>query len=551
MKKWEIKSKLKGEDVINILLENRGINTKNERDEFLNPKLDSVTVKTVGIDTSQLKKAVKRIKKAIKSKEQIVVFGDYDVDGICGSAILWETLYRLGVTVMPYIPHRIDEGYGLSIKGIDNVSEQIANVSLIITVDNGIVANVAVSHASKKGIDVIITDHHVPSSTPPKAHAIIHTTLPCGAGVGYLLSREILKQVQDDIGEDDHLELVALATIADLVPLTGANRTLTKFGLEKLRQTKRLGLLALFKEAALDAKTLGSYHVGHIIAPRLNAMGRLEYAMDSLRLLCTTNPKRAEDLAQLLGSTNKDRQELTAETVQHALSRIRNKELRIKKLLFLAHETYQQGVIGLVAGKLVEEYYRPSIVVSIGKEYSKASARSVKGFNIIEFIRSASEHLIDAGGHPMAAGFTVETKKLTLLQSRLERLAEEQLTEEALTRILRIDMEIPLNAVTEELYKAIQKLAPFGMGNPEPVFVSRDVVIDDMRLVGRDQNHVKLRVSSEDTAFDAIAFGLAPRSSEFHIGNKLDIAYSIGLDEWNGRKKLQIKIKDIRDSISQ
>lgn len=579
MKKWHLDSNFQfpalpaGRSIFNFqkdrlikaLLENRGIKTKKEVEEFLNPDIKHVTTDSVGINKTHLKKALLRIQEAIEQKEHVVVFGDYDVDGICGTAILWETLYALGANVTPYIPHRVDEGYGLSEKGISNVKSQIPNIKLIITVDNGIVANEAVEFANKEGIDVIITDHHVPSKKLPKAYSIVHTTKLCGAGVAWMLSRVIpdsfqdpnkkkmLNQVQhDNLKKDEHLELVALATIADLVPLTGANRVLTKFGLEALRKTKRVGLLELFKEAAINQSELGVYQVGHMIAPRLNAMGRLEYAMDSLRLLCTKNKERAKKLAHLLGSTNRERQVVTMETAQHAISTINSQQ--INKLLFLAHESYQPGVIGLVAGKLVEEFYRPSIVVAMGKHLSKASARSVSGFNMIEFIRMASEFLVDAGGHPMAAGFTVETAKLTLLQKKLEDLAHDLLDEDKLTRTIRIDCELPLLCIDALLYKELQTLSPFGMGNPEPTFVSKNVVIDDMRIIGRDGKHLKLKlqqstnqqINKSTNLFNAIAFGMGERSSEFRIGDTVDIAYTIDENRWNGSVNLQLKVKDIK-----
>ncbi|MDO8657520.1 MAG: single-stranded-DNA-specific exonuclease RecJ [Candidatus Levybacteria bacterium] len=585
MKKWETINKLKVEngklkvnEIIKLLLENRGIKTKKEIEEFLEPKLEKVNVKSVGIDEKQLKKAVNRIQKAIKNKEQIVVFGDYDVDGICSTAILWETIHGTGANVTPYIPHRIEEGYGLSIKGISNIKnaksqpkadrpldEKTKDTTLIITVDNGIVANEAVKFANEKGIDVIITDHHVPSNSGlPDALAIVHTTKLCGAGVAWALAqefkvqsskfknrdekdnKEMLKQVQHDNNEERHLELVALATIADMVPLTGANRTLVKFGLKALKKTKRAGLIELFKEAALDPEQIGVYEVGHIIAPRLNAMGRLEYAMDSLRLLCTKDRLRAQVLADKLGMTNKERQEVTNNTSNHAKDGVRNNESGIKNLLFVAHETYQPGVIGLVAGKLVEEFYRPSIVVSIGEKYSKASARSVHGFNIIEFIRGSSELLIDCGGHPMAAGFTVETEKLEILQTVFEKRAIELLNDEMLKRVLKIDCEIPLSIIDDDLYREIQKLAPFGMGNPEPTFVSKGAAIEDMRLVGYEKKHLKLRVESGELKIEGIGFGLGEKASEIHIGDKVDIVYIIDENAWNGNKDLQLKVKDIK-----
>jgi single-stranded-DNA-specific exonuclease len=576
-KKWNVLNKAKSKEIVKILLENRGIKTKKETEEFLNPKLETVAVESVGIDKKQLKKAIARIRLAIKNKEQIVVFGDYDVDGITGTAILWETLNSMDAKVMPYIPHRIDEGYGLSVKGIRNVILNLfqdpkssgkemlkpvqhdKKIGLIITVDNGIVANKAVDFANEQRIDVITTDHHVLSKKNPNALAIVHTTKLCGAGVAYLLSRvilnsfqdlkktEMLKQVQHDNLGDDHLALVALATVADLVPLKGANRTLLKFGLEMLKKTKRLGLLELFKEAGLEKENIGTYEIGHVIAPRLNAMGRLEYAMDSLRLICTTSPKRAKELAQLLGSTNRERQEITLQTVLHAVGRVKGQKSKVKSLLFIADENYEQGVIGLVAGKLVEEFYRPAIVVSIGKKFSKASARSVKGFDMIEFIRTASELLVDAGGHPMAAGFTVETIKLPLLQKALEGRAELLLNKDLLTRSLKIDCELPLSLININLYESLQKLAPFGMGNPEPVFISKNVTVEDIRLVGAEGKHLKSVVSSQESGvrFECIAFGMG-ETARIHIGDKIDIVYTIDENEWNGEKKLQLKIKDIR-----
>ena len=551
MKKWKVLSKaiadsgkFSVEKLTKLLLENRGIESRKEIVGFLNPKLENVTIDSVGIDKKQLKTAVQRIRHAIREKEQIIIFGDYDVDGICGTAILWETLNSIGARVMPYIPHRIEEGYGLSVKGIENIKNQKSNledVRLIITVDNGIVANTAVEFANEQGIDVIISDHHVLSKNLPKALAIVHTTKLCGTGVAWMLAQEFKRN-------KNHLELVALATVADLVPLKGANRTLLKFGLEILRKTKRPGLLELFKEAEITRDLIGVYEIGHMIAPRLNAMGRLEYAMDSLRLICTTNQKRAEELARLLGATNRERQDLTLQMVTHAKNYVLSKKLKLKNLLFITDESYEQGVIGLVAGKMVEEFYRPTIVVSKGEKFSKASARSVSGFDIIEFIRTASELLVDAGGHPMAAGFTVETSKLLSLQNVLEKKAESALTEDLLTRSFKIDLELPLSLVNMKLYDAIQKLAPFGMGNPEPTFVSRKVIVEDLRIIGIEGKHLKLKLkeSQNGQAFDGIAFRMGEMFSKIKVGGTIDIVYTIDENEWNGEKRLQLKIRDLK-----
>lgn len=525
------------EKIIDVFLENRGIRTKKEKVEFLNPKLDAISLKSTGIDPLEVRKTVKRIEWAIKENEKIIIYGDYDVDGICGTAILWETIYASYKNVIPYIPHRVDEGYGLSISGIDQIAENITEKGLIITVDNGIVANKAVAYAKEKGFDVIITDHHVASEKKPKAFSIVHTTQLCGTGVAFLLSKE-LKTKDLRLKTDEHLELVALATVADLVPLVNANRALVKFGIESLRKTKRPGLLALFTEAQIKKDQIGVYEIGHIIAPRLNASGRIAHAMDSLRLICTKDLVRAKNLAAELAQTNRSRQSLTTEATTHAdsITKIDG------KIIFVAHEQYDQGIIGLVASRLVEKHYRPSIVVSIGEQISKGSARSVRGFNIIEFLRKFDVHLIDAGGHPMAAGFTLETVKIEQFQKALMDGSKKAIADELLERVLEIDMEIPFDLVSSDLYKSIQMLSPFGMGNFEPIFSSSKVKIEAARFVGADKKHLKLSLSQDGKSIDAIFFGGAEYGLK--IGETIDIVYTIENDSWNGNQRLQLKIRD-------
>lgn len=553
-------SNITDKNIIKILLENRGLTDKKAIQEFLNPKMESITVDSVGIDKKQLKKAMERIMEAVKNQEQIIIYGDYDVDGITGAAILWETLYHMKAKAMPFLPDRVEEGYGLSIKGIEKILSTIPEIKLIITVDNGIVANEAVKFANEKGIDVIITDHHVlPSGADaklPESLAIVHTTKMCGAGIAWLIAQKF-KELDGkyDYDYDEHLELATLGTVADMVPLTGDNRTLVKFGLEKLPRTRRVGLLSLFTLSGLKNNSLGVYEIGYIIGPRLNASGRIENAMDSLRLLCTKDKNKGRMLAEKLELANRERQLLTKEATEHASLSIKMGD-SLKKILIVSHESYQQGVIGLVAGKLVEEFYRPSIVVSIGEKYSKASARSVDGFNMIEFLRSSSEYFVNVGGHPMAAGFTIETEKIITLKESLETTAEELLDTNTLTKSLKIDCELPLSIITTEFYKSIQQLSPFGMNNPQPVFVTRGVIIEDLRVLGRDANHLKLRLSHPDSElpthnpepFEAIAFNMGGMAKEIKIGEKIDLAYTIDENTWNGNTKLQLKVKDIKIS---
>ncbi|HYK08145.1 MAG TPA: single-stranded-DNA-specific exonuclease RecJ [Candidatus Eisenbacteria bacterium] len=580
--KWEVFNKLKNknekvkiEDILHILMENRGLTTKKQQETFLHSDIALVTPDSIGLDKKNLAKALKRVQDAIQKKEQIVVFGDYDVDGIAGTAILWETLHALGANVTPFIPDRVGEGYGLSIPAVERVLVQDPDTKLIITVDNGIVANEAVDFANSQGIDVILTDHHTLGPKVPKAYAIVHSTALCGTGVAWVFSQEVLNpksqipneyKIQNTKYEilGDHLALVALATVADLVPLTNGNRILLTEGLKILHSTKRPGIVAMCEEAGVSQKEIGVYQIGHMLAPRLNAMGRIASAMDSLRLLCTKDSMRAKALAEKLGITNKERQLVTQSITEHAIESVRGQGESVKELLFIGHESYEEGVIGLVAGKLVEEFYRPSIVLSIGEKKSKASARSIKGFNIIEFIRTAEHLLINAGGHPMAAGFSIETSKI----GELEKFFADsvQLTDDMLEKSLRIDFELPLEMVTQQVYDQLQQLQPFGMGNPEPTFMSTAQILS-VKQVGKEKNHLSLQLqslssssersesrsqfstSSNKNALPGIAFGLGEMSKDLKPGQQVDIVYTIDENVWNDRKTLQLKIKDIKLNI--
>ena len=544
--KFQTNLKLQIQNIQKILLKNRGIIEKEEIQHFLNPSLSHL--ERDFFDKKQLEKALKRITNAINKQEQIVIYSDYDVDGITGTAILWETLKSCGASVMPYVPHRLTEGYGLSKKGIDNLVKEFPGTKLVITVDNGISANEAVTHAQEKKIDVIVTDHHTKPDILPDAHAIIHTTELSGSGVALLFSRKTIEQYSHSTiqpsNQLDHLALAALGTIADLVPLIGANRVIASFGLSELNKTKRLGLRALIEEIGLSEKPIGAYEVGFMIGPRINASGRLGHALDALRLLCTKDQARAWMLARSLNSLNKQRQDMLLSATEHALSLADTSA----RFLVVAHESYHEGVIGLIAGNLVEAHYRPAIVLSKGDVFSKASARSIRGFNIVEAIRSCSELLVGVGGHPMAAGFTVETKNIEALAKRLNEIALSRITDDMLEKALRIDGEIPFQIVTSELYDALQTFRPYGIGNPEPVFATTGVEILDVRTVGRDQTHLKLVVRQGHTTFDAMAFGKAKLFPGIVPGSKADIAYSISLNEWNGKTSLQLIVRDIHQA---
>ena len=543
--RWEILSE-KDKDIVKTLLKNRGI--KNEK-EFFNPtRPEKLTLQALGISKLEIGKAIKRIKRAKKTKEKVIVYGDYDADGICGTAILWECLYKLGLHVLPYIPERFSEGYGLNTESIKKLKEKDQDLGLILTVDHGIVADKKVDVAKELGIDVIITDHHEPHFAKvsrgkkgkylyPKAYAIIHTTKISGSGVAWILSREL--------GSLSGLELAALGTISDQLSLIGPNRSIAKYGLEALRETKRPGLLSLFEEAKIEKEKIGTYEVGFIIAPRINAMGRLTHAIDSLRLLCTKDIKRAKELANLVGRTNFERQKMVDQVMVTTLSEMKIESKGYKNKVIIMAGDYHEGVIGLAAAKLVEQFYRPAIVFSEKKDISKASARSISGFNIIEVIRKLEGLYIEGGGHPMAAGFSIETSKIEEFAKEINKISKPLLTEEILSRKLKIDLEIDFNQINPELVEQINQFEPTGLGNFPPSFMTKKVEVVESRTVGRDNAHLKLKLRQNSVVFDAIGFGLAITYTLLP-NTYLDVVYSIEENIWNNHTNLQLKIRDIK-----
>lgn len=551
MKNWNILGRISNkeygvDDIIKVLLKNRGITKASQKDAFLHPK-DPVdlTSKDVGINATELKRAFERIQKAMSDKESIVVYTDYDADGITAGAVLWEALYELGARVMPYVPHRVDEGYGLSEKGIDRVQKEY-DPTLIITVDHGITAVSQVEYAKKHGIDVVVTDHHVKPKKYPDC-PIIHTTDLSGSGVSWFVSHMLLTKNEEKAR--DLLALCAIGTIADMVPLVGANRSIVVFGLKALKETKRLGIVALLKDTGIVQSAMTTSDVSHILAPRINAMGRLEHALDALRLLCTKNPDRATSLAQVLSVTNKDRQQLTIDTTMHAVGLYKKRdEKTIPNILVVSDTSYNQGIIGLVAGKLAETYYRPAIVIAQGEIISKASVRSIRGFDVISFLRNHSSLLVDVGGHPMAAGFTIETRNIRKFTKEVEEAAKKDIKKSLLVRSVSIDMEMPLREVRPPLYERIQEFAPFGLGNPEPVFASTQVTVDAIRLIGAKQNHLKMKLSHPlvKLPYDAVGFGMGEWYGKMKQGMTVDVAYTIDMNQWNGTTGLQLKVRDFR-----
>lgn len=530
------------EEVENTLLENRKIFESNEKKEFLKPSNPEIyKLKDLNIDEKQVKKALERISAARKNKEKIIVYGDYDVDGVCSTAIVWETLYKLKLNVSPYIPNRFSDGYGIRKKSLEKLLIQNPDLKLIITVDNGIVAHEAINFANKKGIDVIVLDHHEKDNKKNKSLAIIHSTKICGAAVAYFFSLSLLKKFK--INSSNLLELATLGTISDQMPLIGINRSIVWYGLKEISKTKRIGLKKLIEISSID-KSITTYDINFKIAPRINAAGRVDEGLKALQLLCTKDEARASKLAEELNNLNLKRQEIVERTIELAKGKVEEEN----KIILVWGEGLHEGVIGLAASKLVEKYYRPSIVLSVDGDIAKASARSINGFNIISAIRELEELIIEGGGHEMAAGFSIYKKSLEEFNLRINDLNKNKLTDELLTPYLKVDTKINFNLLNREFYKLLEKFSPKGIGNPEPVFVSTGVRVKDFKKVGADGKHLKIIFSQNGVEIDTIAFNMGYLAEALMKDLVIDIAYNVDLNIWNGRESIQLKLKDVRES---
>ncbi len=514
-------------------------------DDFFSPKnpLD-ISLAEVEINEAQLKVAIKRILQAKKNKEEIVIYGDYDADGVCSTAILWQTLHELGCKVIPFIPLRKKHGYGLSNKALDDLLAK-NKPGLIITVDNGIVAHKPAARVMGEGIDLIITDHHQPEDKLPLATAVVHSMKLCGTTVSWMLAREVLKAAGKKIADNWQLDLAAIATIADQVPLRGANRSFAKFGLEALRQSKRVGIKALLSQAGQDQKIINSQSVGFGIAPRINAMGRLGHSLDALRLLLTKNNTRAEHLAKILSETNTQRQDMTYEMYGHALSQSDN--WKQEHLIIVYSEKYHEGVIGLIAGRLMEQFHKPVIAISVGKKIAKASARSVPGVNIVELIREVKDDLIEVGGHPMAAGFGFEVSKLNKVITRLQKLAKKNIDKKLLKPSIDVEAVIPLDLINIKTISMIENFAPFGQGNREPIFGFKNIEVMQVFTMGADNQHLKVVGKGKNgvTPINFLFWRKGSLAEKIVLGEKINIAGILEINEWRGKKSVQIRVKDL------
>ena len=535
--------------IIRQVLFNRGYGTADSARRYLKADSDR--------DTSpwQLKgmqETVDRINRALDDNESIVIYGDYDVDGVTATALLVQVLKALGGNVREYIPNRFEEGYGINNDALKALRED--GVGLVISVDCGIRSPGEANFAREVGLDLIITDHHQPANELPKAYAIVNPKQPgdnypdkelAGVGVAYKIAEALLDARKVDFDKSVLLDLVALGTVADLAPLTGENRTLVRRGLDRIKTTTRQGLFSLANVAEMNISATNATNIGFALGPRLNAAGRLESALAAFELLTTKDVMRAGQLALQLDQNNRDRQTLTRHIQEQAEAMVLAEDPHAD-LLFAVHPEFNAGVVGLAASRLAETYYRPAVVGQISEETTRCSCRSIPEFHITEALDKCADLLVRHGGHKAAAGFTIINDNLPAFKERLLSIAKVELGGKELKPTLSADGEIPLADLKPELMHYLAELQPTGYGNPEAVFVTRRTRIKTSRTVGAEGRHLKLTVSDGRVFFDAIGFRLGHLQPDLPPESKVDLMYAFETNDFNGRTYLQLNLKDVK-----
>ena len=534
--------------LITQLLYNRGLTEPSQSQLFINA---DKRLSNDPLLLPDMHRAVARIYQALLSGENIAIYGDFDADGITATALLVQGLSALGGKVIPYIPHRLTEGYGLKITALENLYKQ--GISLVITVDCGITALSQVKKAKRMGLDIIITDHHTASAEIPPAKAIIDPKLPdsaypfselAGVGVAFKLLQALFQGVGKEKPLDELIDLVALGTIADMVPLLGENRYLAKEGLKLINATPRLGVKEMAAQSGLNIGSLDSESISWVIAPRLNAAGRLQHAMTSYNLLMTDSPQEAQGISVWLEQKNAERQQLTTRVLAKAREQVLAQG--ISPLLIASDNDYPGGIMGLVAGRLSEEFYRPAILIRTGGQTSSGSCRSIPEFDIILALSQCRHLLSQFGGHSQAAGFTLPTKNLARLKQTLLQIATTELAGVELLPRLDIDAEVSLPGLGGDTFRIIQQLAPFGQGNPAPVFLSRKVEVVDCQPMGGGGEHLRLRLKQGGTVWGGVGFRMGSYLAE--VSSPLDIVYNLEIDQWGGEERLRLNIMDFAPS---
>ena len=544
------------------MLHNRGIDGPAAAKAFLNPKLADLH------DPGSLagcEQAAKRVAKAVRDGERIVLYGDYDVDGIAGVAILHAVLHLVGAkagSLDYYVPHRLEEGYGVNVEAVRKIVAEGAK--LLITVDCGISAAEALAEARGAGVDVIVTDHHSPPEALPPA-TIVHPGIPpgaypnadlSGAGVAFKLAWQVAREICGNHRVDPPMReflldatcLAALGTIADVVPLVGENRSLAVHGLRGLPSSKHAGLRALLKSAGLADSTLDAYHVGFILAPRLNACGRMGHARLAVELLTDAPEHRCNEIAEYLAKQNAERQKVEREITEQASEMVRRRGLDGEqyRAIVLADEQWHGGVIGIVASRLVEQFSRPTILVAINGEGGQGSGRSIPGFHMRDALAACAEHLVSFGGHAMAGGIRIQREKVEAFAAAMLEYAGRMVSVEQLRPTLRIDAQTTLAGLSYNVVDHLVRLAPFGQGNPPPVVAVRSCeVLAPPKRMGRGGQALSLLLGQQGARMRAVGFNMGELADRLAQGSRVDIAAEPMLNHFNGRTSVELKLLDV------
>jgi single-stranded-DNA-specific exonuclease len=539
-------------EIVCRLLLIRGYVTAEDAKLFLRPKLDRLHDP---LEFLSMDKAVARLARAVREQELVFIHGDYDVDGICSTTILTRVIRGLGGKAMPFIPRRIEDGYDLSDAGVD--AAMAASAKVVVTCDCGTGAVAPVARLCRSGIDVIVTDHHLPSGDLPECLAILNPKRNgdeypdkdlAAVGVTFKLALALARE----LGASDNfvwamLDLVALATIADVAPLRGENRVFVRYGLKMLAETRNIGMRALLRASGLDGKQLTAGRIGFILAPRLNAAGRLGHAIRGVELLLTEDQHEANIIARELEELNQRRQDIDRATLEQAREKVLAMDLDEMFSIVLADDSWHPGVIGIVASRLVEEFGRPAVLIALSGDQGKGSGRSIPKFDLHGALGKAKDLLIRYGGHRVAAGVTIARDKVPEFAARFNEIAHSVLTPADLVPEIRVDLEVSIDGMDGRLESLFRHFEPFGIGNPTPVLLARNVVIArPPRAVGKDG--LKLVLDTGTGSLDAIGWGLAGRAAEFQPGTKVDVAFRLERDDYRGESYLQARVADIRVS---
>lgn len=545
------------------LLYNKGIISNSEAKKYFDPKLENIAAANL---LPNAKKAAAIILEAVKENKKIFIYGDYDVDGICSTSILFDFLYRkLKANVLPYIPDRFEEGYGLNKIGLNHILAE--GGQLVITVDCGVRDEKLIREYKEKGLEFIVTDHH---TLPAKldilnvAVTVVHPQLDncefpniCATAVVWKLvqvmnatlkSKKLTSKVS--ILSDEYIDLVALATVCDLMPLMNENRDIVSAGIKYIKEEKsNLGLKEVLKLAQIDKVLFDSYHFGFVVGPRLNAAGRIDHALNGVRLFTSNNPEQISNLALKLHSLNVKRQELTETMLKESQEDAEKQIKEGQKLLFVVRENWSEGIVGLIAGRLGEKYFLPVLAASIKEGNVKGSARSVPGFDITKAISKNEKLLKKYGGHNQAAGFSLEENNLKKFIENMQSIAKEELDEDMLLREVEIDMDLHAQDVDIELLENIlTRFKPFGFGNKEPVFAIRNVsIVQAPMLMGAKGQHLKFSIQTMDSStIEVVVFNRADKfMGLINLKNRYDVAGTLGINEWRGNKTIQLKLKEL------